>query len=213
VIIIQECPLGHRAQNFGSRIPTCHPMGRVSSAPICRPEQLTSHLTTEFRRGHVHIASEAQTKQMKCLTMRWVASLRRRAAVRMICAALIVWVVGVFPASAATRSVVLLFDERLELPGLAAIDADLVQTLTSSSTDKIQVYREQMDLSRFGSDTYKMLLRDFPRTKYVDKKIDVAVAIIGPALDFLLRYGDEIFPCTPIVFCGIGRKDCRESAT
>jgi hypothetical protein len=27
----------------------------------------------------------------------------------------------------------------------------LVQTLTSGSTDKIQVYREQMDLSRFGS--------------------------------------------------------------
>jgi hypothetical protein len=36
------------------------------------------------------------------------------------------------------------------MPGLAAIDADLVRTLTSGSTDKIQVYREQMDLSRFG---------------------------------------------------------------
>ena len=125
----------------------------------------------------------------------------------MICGALIVWVVGVLPAWAATRSVVLLFDERLEMPGLAAIDADLVRTLTSGSTDKIQVYREQMDLSRFGSDTYQMLLRDFLRAKYVDKKIDVAVAIIGPALDFLLRYGDAIFPGTPIVFCGIDRKE------
>jgi hypothetical protein len=133
--------------------------------------------------------------------------MRRRAAVRMICGALIVWVVGVLPASAATRSVVLLFDERLDLPGLAAIDADLVRTLTSNSTDKIQVYREQMDLSRFGADTYQMLLRNFLRAKYADKKIDVAVAIIGPALDFLLRYRDEIFPGTPVVFCGIDRKE------
>ena len=125
----------------------------------------------------------------------------------MICGALVVWVIGVLPALAATRSVVLLFDERLEMPGLAAIDADLVRTLTSSSTDKIQVYREQMDLSRFGSDTYPILLRDFLRAKYADKKIDVAVAIMGPALDFLSRYGDAIFPGTPIVFCGIDRKE------
>ena len=155
--MIQECPLGHRAQNFGT-IPTC-------------------------------------------------ASLTRRAAVRMICGALVVWVIGVLPAWAATRSVVLLFDERLEMPGLAAIDADLVRTLTSSSTDKIQVYREQMDLSRFGSDTYPILLRDFLRAKYADKKIDVAVAIMGPALDFLSRYRDVIFPGTPIVYCGIDRKE------
>jgi hypothetical protein len=57
--MIQECPLGSRAQNYGT-IPTC-------------------------------------------------ASLTRRAAVRMICGALIVWVVGVLPALAATRSVALLF--------------------------------------------------------------------------------------------------------
>ena len=62
-----------------------------------------------------------------------------------------------------------------------------------------------MDLSRFSSNSYKTLLRDFLRAKYADKKIDVAVAIMAPALDFLMAYGNLIFPETPIVFCGLDR--------
>src|SRR5260370_9005204 len=64
-----------------------------------------------------------------------------------------------------------------------------------------------MDLSRFGSNSYRVLLRDFLRSKYANKKIDVAVAILGPALDFLLDNGDTIFPGTSIVFCGVDRNE------
>jgi signal transduction histidine kinase len=64
-----------------------------------------------------------------------------------------------------------------------------------------------MDLSRFGSDTYRLSLRDFLRAKYAGRKLDVAVAVLGPSLDFLLDYGAEIFPGTPIVFCGVDRRE------
>ena len=110
------------------------------------------------------------------------------------------------PASAETRRVVLLFDERVELPGMSRLDAEFVRTLQANSADPVEVYREAMDLSRFGSDAYKSSLRDFLRTKYADKKIDVAVAVMPPAFDFLSRYGTLIFPGTPIVFCGLERK-------
>src|SRR5262249_9949995 len=111
-------------------------------------------------------------------------------ALQILCSCLIVWIAGALPASSATRNVVLLYDERpFDLPGLAALDADLVGTLTSGSTDRIEVYREAMDLSRFGSESYKVFLRDFLRAKYADKKIDAVVAIIWPALDFLLNQG------------------------
>jgi hypothetical protein len=46
-------------------------------------------------------------------------------------------------------------------------------------------------------------LRDFLEAKYADQKIDVAIAILSPALEFLLNYGSAIFPGTPVVFCGI----------
>jgi hypothetical protein len=125
-------------------------------------------------------------------------------ALRIICAALIVWIAGASPASSATRRVVLLFDERPVLPGLAVLADGFVRTLTAGSPDSIEVYRETMDLSRFGSERHNLLLRDYFRAKYADKKIDVAVAVMGPALDFLLSHGDVVFPGAPIVFCGIG---------
>ena len=81
----------------------------------------------------------------------------------------------------------MLFDERPELPGLGAIDAEFVKTLTAGSEDRFEIYREAMDLSRFQTKDYHSFLLDKLRTKYASKKIDVVVAILGPALDFLLR--------------------------
>ena len=72
--------------------------------------------------------------------------------------------------------------------------------------EPIEVYREAMDLSRFGSDAHKVRLRDYLRQKYADKQIDVTVAILGPALDFLLTSVDPVFPGAAIVFIGVELK-------
>ena len=131
--------------------------------------------------------------------------MKRRANLLIACMGLAMLFAGCLPLSAATRHIVLLFDERVELPGLSLLEAELVRTLRSTSTEPIEVYRESMDLSRFGSDPYETLLRDFLRAKYSGKKIDVVVGVMGPALNFLLNYADQIFPRTPIVFCGLDR--------
>ena len=101
-----------------------------------------------------------------------------------VCLALIA---GSLPASSATRHVVMLFDERLEFPGLASLEAEFVRSLASNSPDHIETYREPMDLSRFDSDAYRTLLKDYLRAKYANKNIDVVVAFFEPALDFLLN--------------------------
>jgi signal transduction histidine kinase len=115
-------------------------------------------------------------------------------------------------AGAATRHVVLLFDERVELPGLAALEAEFASTLRASSTDPIEIYRESMDLSRFGSATYLPFLREILKQKYTGKKIDVVVGIMAPALDFLLASGEDIFPGASIVFCGVDKRQLGERA-
>jgi PAS domain S-box-containing protein len=127
--------------------------------------------------------------------------------IRLARAALIVWVAAAVPAFSQTREVVLLYDERTDLPGMAMLDAGFVRTLTSEAPEHVEIYREAMDLSRFGSDAYLLLLRDHLRAKYADKKIEVVVAVMDPALSFLLNHGDDIFPGTPIVFCGIDRRN------
>ena len=101
----------------------------------------------------------------------------------MACTALAMSIACCLQASAATRHVVLLFDERVELPGLSLLDKELANTLRANSTEPVEIYREAMDLSRFNSNSYKTVLRDFLRTKYADKKIDVAVAVMAPAFD------------------------------
>jgi hypothetical protein len=137
--------------------------------------------------------------------------MNRRLMYRLILGVLVVWI-GVLPAHGRTRQVVLLYDERTTLPGLGVLDGSIVRTLTSSSAELVEVYRESMDLSRFGSDTYLLLLQDYLHKKYADKKIDVVVAVMSPALDFLLSHENVVFPGTPIVFCGIDRRELGSRA-
>jgi signal transduction histidine kinase len=111
------------------------------------------------------------------------------------------------PGMAQTRRVLLLYDERTDLPGLKALDARLVQTLSAGLPGGIDIYREAMDLSRFQSEGYPPLLRNYLRAKYAGKKIDVVIAVLGPALDFMTAYGSEVFPGASVVFCGIDRRE------
>jgi len=78
-------------------------------------------------------------------------------------AGLVVWLAGVLSASAAVRNVVVIYDERTALPGLAAIDASIVSTLSEESSELVQVYSEGMDLSRFGSETHMANFREYLR--------------------------------------------------
>jgi hypothetical protein len=83
--------------------------------------------------------------------------MRRCTALVVMCIALIFWMASALPVSSATRNVVMLFNERRELPGQAALEAEFVRTLTSNSPDHIEIYHETMDLSL--SDTYPTLLK------------------------------------------------------
>ncbi|HEV7389595.1 MAG TPA: ATP-binding protein, partial [Gemmatimonadaceae bacterium] len=111
------------------------------------------------------------------------------------------------PATAQVRRVVLLYDERTDLPGLAVLDARLSQTLTAGFPGSLEVYREAMDLSRFRSNRYRPLLQDYLRAKYAGKKIDVVIAALSPSLDFMLAHGSAVFPGAAVVFCGIDRRE------
>jgi PAS domain S-box-containing protein len=136
--------------------------------------------------------------------------MRRGTALAIICGALILWAAEAHPAAEGTKRIALLFDERPSLPGLAAIETSFISTLTSNFPGRIEFYREAMDLSRFGADTYQIQLRDFLHAKYADKKIDAAIAVMGPALDFLLKHGEAIFPGVPVVFCGVDQSELND---
>jgi hypothetical protein len=103
--------------------------------------------------------------------------------------------------------VLVLYDENTDFPGLALLDRSLKAAFKAGVPDGIDLYTESMDLARFQDDHYMERLRAFYRRKYANQRVDLIIAVRGPALDFLLRYGAELFSGAPMVFCGISRHE------
>ncbi len=65
------------------------------------------------------------------------------------------------------------------------------------------VFVEYMDSKRFFDQRYLTLLPEVYRRKYLDHRIDLIVAADDKALEFLVEHRDDLFPGTPVVFCGV----------
>ena len=105
------------------------------------------------------------------------------------------------------RTVLVLYDENTDFPSLSLLDRSLKAAFKAGLPDGIDLYTESMDLARFQDDRYMELLRAFYGQKYATRRIDLVIAVMGPALDFLLRYGAELFSGAPMVFCGISWRE------
>ncbi len=62
---------------------------------------------------------------------------------------------------------------------------------------------EFMDAKHYTSDAFVGELRSLYRQKYGNAHFDVIIASDNDAFNFLRRYRDELFPGTPVVFCGV----------
>ena len=54
---------------------------------------------------------------------------------------------------------------------------------------------------------YRRRLGEFLRQKYAGRKIDVIIPALGPSLDFVLKYHEELFPDVPVVFAAIEQRE------
>lgn len=111
--------------------------------------------------------------------------------------------------SSALKRVLIFYDENKDFSGLALLDRSITSALKAGANQRLDIYTEFMDLSRFSDERYEERLREFFRQKYSGKKIDLIIAVMGPSLDFALKHGAEIFPETPVVFCGIDSRELK----
>lgn len=65
---------------------------------------------------------------------------------------------------------------------------------------------EYLDLTRFEDDRYVHMLLDVYRYKYSKLKPDLIITVYNAALDFVLRYGTDLFPGIPVVFADVERR-------
>jgi signal transduction histidine kinase len=102
-------------------------------------------------------------------------------------------------AARGTRSVLMLYSERAELPAIAEFEKGLRSVLTDAggTTD---FFAEYLDYGRFPREQHEAGFIAFLRDRYAGRRIDAVVSYEGAApLNFLLRHRAELFPAKPVV--------------
>jgi PAS domain S-box-containing protein len=71
--------------------------------------------------------------------------------------------------------------------------------LSRGLAGQLDYYSEHVDLARFGVKDYQKALRDFLKQKYKGSNFDLIITS-ADLQTFLVKFGDELFPNTPVVF-------------
>jgi two-component system cell cycle sensor histidine kinase/response regulator CckA len=68
---------------------------------------------------------------------------------------------------------------------------------------EVELQVEYMDLKRYPRAHITPLLVDLYKHKFQDRKFDLVVVSDNPAFEFWQKYGDQLYPGLPVVFCGV----------
>lgn len=96
------------------------------------------------------------------------------------------------------KKVLLLYSYDPRMPSMAFFEQGILKVFQDNNID-VEFYTEYMDLLRFPEKKHIFQLKDFYHSKYSNLKFEVIVAGDFRAYDFMLKYGEELFPKTPLV--------------
>ena len=104
-----------------------------------------------------------------------------------------------------TKSVLILYGERLELPAIGAVQRGLDSGLKAGT--RVEIFSEFLDFARFPSNSQREELASHLKSRYAGKRFDVVVTVAGSALRFALDYRKSLFAGVPIIFCAVDRRE------
>ena len=88
-------------------------------------------------------------------------------------------------------------------PGTPALDAAIQDTLVRQTEVPVNHSAEFLESEQFPPETASLALRDYIAKKFQGRRIDLVIANASGALQFALRFRDELFPGAPIVFSAV----------
>jgi PAS domain S-box-containing protein len=88
-------------------------------------------------------------------------------------------------------------------PVYLSLSAFFQQALNDELNSHLDYYEEYIDIARFPSVDQMWATRDYLRDKYRGLHPDVVVAHSETAIEFVERYGSELFPGVPVVLNGL----------
>jgi hypothetical protein len=101
------------------------------------------------------------------------------------------------------KNVLILFPSQSDNPAQFHVVKGIKSVIDASSEFRTEYFIEYMDLPRNTSEAYQRKLLELYSQKYQDSRLDLIIPFSGPALDFVVRNRNEIFPSVPIVFSGV----------
>ena len=105
-----------------------------------------------------------------------------------------------------TKRVLVLYSEDKAHPAHELTDRGIRTAFRSNTSFDVQLYREYLDLSRFGGPDHAHTMADYLNDKYAGTEIDAIITVYPAALDFLMKEEGRVFPEVPIVACEILRE-------
>jgi signal transduction histidine kinase len=105
------------------------------------------------------------------------------------------------------RSILVLDQSELRGPFYYQLFSGLREVVSKEATSHTTLYAESLDLSRFSGAAYEQSLQRYLKEKYQDRPIGVVVAVGGATLELVLRWREELWPETPVVFALVDELD------
>jgi len=88
-------------------------------------------------------------------------------------------------------------------PSAGRLDAAIRNVLLATTDAPVEYFAEYLETEEFPEETASTALRDYIHRKYEGRRIDVVITVASAALQFALRYRDELFPHVPIAFLAV----------
>ena len=106
-------------------------------------------------------------------------------------------------------NVLILFSSQSDIPAQPYVVNGIKSFLDASSEFRTEYFIEYMDLPRNTGEAYQRKLAELYRQKHQNSRLDLIIPFSGPALDFVVRNRNEIFPQSPIVFSGVLEEELK----
>lgn len=100
-------------------------------------------------------------------------------------------------------NVLLVFSNSRLLPANIEIDRGLRDVITPSAERHVDLLTEFLDAPAFSGESYEAQTATYFKKKYAERPPNVIVVVGVPALDFILRHREAMFPGVPVVHVGV----------
>lgn len=109
----------------------------------------------------------------------------------------------------ASHRILLLYSDNHLLPAISRFDQNIRERFHAELGLGLEFYNEFMDLERFPKPEGRMRWAEYLAQKYSETRIDLIVAVRGPALKFLMEYRDRIGFHAPVVHAAVERMEMK----